>query len=319
MKRKIVSDAYSWGYESPIGISQDIDNTISILGYYKNEPFHYCDTYECCSISFEDDCNFWIDESSTQAQNHISGSVGVLASQLAGTNNYFHWMIDCVSRIKALGNLEELDYIIFPKINSKYGQKVISALGINEAQVLIAEPGMMLSAERLSIPSERRTGNHQVSQWMVEFLRNSFLAKIEKNSEEEKRIYISRKSRGLRAIENAAEVELILKKYGFITYEFEKIAFDSQVKLMPNASFVLAPHGAGLTNLAFCNPKTKVLEIFAPCYISSLFYQIAKHVGCEYRFLVGNFSERDERNSNSRNIQVDTNDLSQLIENLLLV
>lgn len=321
MKKKIVSQVYSWGYESPIGICQEegtLEKTISVLGYYNNEPFHYCDDYEKCSISFQDNLNFCIDEFSLHDQSHIEGSVGVLASRLSGCENYFHWMIDCISRIKALGNLDELDYVIFPKINPRYGQQIISALGINKTQVLIAKPGMRLSANRLSIPSERRAGHHQVSQWMVKFLRNSFLAETEKNSEEEKFVYISRQNRGLRALENAAEVESTLEKYGFIKYEFEKIPFSSQVKLMQNASFVIAPHGAGLTNLAFCSPKTKVLEIFAPCYISSLFYQIAKHIGCEYRFLVGNSSDRDRRNSNSRNIQVDTDALSQLIEELLL-
>ena len=41
-----------------------------------------------------------------------------------------------------------------------------------------------------------------------------------------------------------------------------------QVELFVYADVVVAPHGAGLTNLLFCREGTRIVEIFPPTYIN---------------------------------------------------
>jgi capsular polysaccharide biosynthesis protein len=40
-----------------------------------------------------------------------------------------------------------------------------------------------------------------------------------------------------------------------------KLSLSQQVEAFSNAEIILGPHGAGLTNIMFCNPGTKVIEI----------------------------------------------------------
>ena len=104
-----------------------------------------------------------------------------------------------------------------------------------------------------------------------------------------KRIYISRRlAKKGRKIINETEVESVLKSYGFKTYVLEKMSLREQIILFAQAKIVIAPHGAGLTNLIFSQPKTTILEIFEPSTFSSLcYYSLSSSMNHNYWYLFG--------------------------------
>ena len=50
-----------------------------------------------------------------------------------------------------------------------------------------------------------------------------------------------------------------------------------QVECFSNASHILSPHGAGLINLLWCQPKTKVIEIQHRAFLEKKVYPILSH------------------------------------------
>ncbi len=59
---------------------------------------------------------------------------------------------------------------------------------------------------------------------------------------------------------------------------------------------MVAPHGAGLTNITFCRPGAKVLEMFAASYVHLGLWTIADAIGdVDYRYLVGDGPLREGR------------------------
>jgi capsular polysaccharide biosynthesis protein len=50
---------------------------------------------------------------------------------------------------------------------------------------------------------------------------------------------------------------------------------------------VVGAHGAGLANLLFCTPGTKVLELFAPRCVNLCYWVISNHAGLNYHYLLG--------------------------------
>ena len=84
------------------------------------------------------------------------------------------------------------------------------------------------------------------------------------------RIYIHRNG-SVRKVENQEEIEQILKKYNFLIIEPEKESLDEQIRLFANASLVIAPTGAALTNILFCKPGTKII-IFMSNHESTNYY-----------------------------------------------
>ena len=60
-----------------------------------------------------------------------------------------------------------------------------------------------------------------------------------------------------------------------------------QALLFSQAKVVIAPHGAGLTNIVFCNPNTKIVEFFSPNYLHPGYWRLSNQVGLEYYCLLG--------------------------------
>ena len=75
--------------------------------------------------------------------------------------------------------------------------------------------------------------------------------------------------------------------FGFTPIWLEDHNIATQIALFSGAEFIVAPHGAGLTNLIWCNSSAKVLEIFSPNYVNVCFWAIANQVGMEYFYLIG--------------------------------
>ena len=92
-----------------------------------------------------------------------------------------------------------------------------------------------------------------------------------------------------------------------------------QVHIFNQASIIVSPHGAGLSNLAFCNPQTKVIEIFHPDYVNVCYWSISHLLNLDYWYFLGvkNVSRKSDLAPFAQNIQVDISKLSKLIEKLI--
>jgi hypothetical protein len=93
----------------------------------------------------------------------------------------------------------------------------------------------------------------------VQAFRAQILARRKPPARRDSRIAIAR--RGTRRVANAQQVETFLTRQGFTTYALDDFTIDQQIDLFSQAEWVVAPHGAELGNLLFCQPGTKVLEL----------------------------------------------------------
>ncbi len=75
----------------------------------------------------------------------------------------------------------------------------------------------------------------------------------------DRRLYIAR--RGTRKVTNTADIQPLLDQNGFTTCTLDDLSIDEQIDLFSHAQFIIAPHGAELGNLLFCQPGTKILEL----------------------------------------------------------
>jgi hypothetical protein len=75
------------------------------------------------------------------------------------------------------------------------------------------------------------------------------------------RIYVSRGKAASRRVLNESEIEPLLKRHDFQVVLMEDIPFKQQVEICAKANVLIGPHGAGLTNLLYCAPNSKIGEI----------------------------------------------------------
>ena len=113
------------------------------------------------------------------------------------------------------------------------------------------------------------------------------------------RIYVTRRKAKYRKIVNEQEVVALLEKYGFSVIDFDDMTFWEQVAQMQAAKYIIAIHGAGMANIVFANPKTKILELLHeykspaayrfPYWIASTL--TGKEYRCTFNKLVGNLDD----------------------------
>ncbi|NHM31135.1 glycosyltransferase family 61 protein [Bacillus sp. C11] len=65
-----------------------------------------------------------------------------------------------------------------------------------------------------------------------------------------------------------------------------------QVALFSTSEVITPPRGEGLTNLTFCQPGTKVLEIFSPAYITCLYSMISSFGNLKHYYFIGDYGKR---------------------------
>ena len=93
-----------------------------------------------------------------------------------------------------------------------------------------------------------------------------------------RRLLVARKG-PTRMIHNLRQVNSLLSRYEFETVYLEGMSVIDQIVLFQNAEFIISPHGAGLSNLLFCEPGTKVIEFMPSVEMRPFFWLISEKLG----------------------------------------
>jgi tetratricopeptide (TPR) repeat protein/capsular polysaccharide biosynthesis protein len=219
----------------------------------------------------------------------IDGTVALL-SGLAG-HVYYHWMFDILPRLELMTRsgieLEKIDWFVINNCELPFQRETLDILGIPSAKILPSDRHSHIQAKELIVPSFPGYLDW-VPDGTIKFLRQTFLSKISLTKVNYgKRIYISRARAKSRQIINETEVFDLIKQYGFQTVFLEEMSFLEQVAVFANAEAIVAPHGSGLTNIVFCSPHTKIIELFSPHYIRTDYWMLGQHLQLEHYYSIG--------------------------------
>lgn len=207
----------------------------------------------------------------------IPGRVAVIASVLG--NSYAHWLLDELPRLANLGPQDAATTLI------AHGGTECSRVALALAQWSgpLHEPARRahVIADELIVPAlPGWTGraNARHLQLITEFvapLRAPAMVTAE-------RIYIARAQARRRRVLNEPEVIAALTARGYLCVDLERLTWAEQIALCRQAKVVVAPHGAGLANIAFCQPGTRVVECFGREYVNACYWQLAVTRGMDY-------------------------------------
>jgi len=234
---------------------------------------------------------------------------------------FFHWMIESLPRMALLEEyISILDGIFVPNNLSKFHLESLHALGIGADKLICLDVDSHFQPQHLFVPKTFAMYNPQ--RWVHHWFKNTYLKvdigdlNLEKYS---KRIYVSRNDAPARRVSNEAELVNILKKYNFEILRLSELSFLEQARIFNNASIVVAPHGAGLSNIVFCQPKTKIIEIFPKRWMAPCFFALANAVGGEYKHIVADeLSPSTDGNPQYDNIHVPISDFEKTLIEILI-
>ena len=196
-------------------------------------------------------------------------------------DNYYHWTIETVPKIRYLQEFEaetgiDVTYLV-PADAQSWLEETLGLLDIPESKIQQATEHAY-HVEQLILPSFplRIRDDYQ---WIVDrALANAApdRAKIHAGSN----VYISRANAVERHVVNEDEVMETLSEYGFKRYLLEEHTVAENVTLFNEADAIVGAHGAGLTDLIYCEDAT-VIELFGS-KIKTPYQRLAETMGVEY-------------------------------------
>jgi predicted O-linked N-acetylglucosamine transferase (SPINDLY family) len=256
------------------------------------------------------------------------------------TQNYFHWLIECLPRLAVLDAFPEYDdypLIIedgMPRqheealkfINKK--QRKIVYLGRNQSinvgnLVYVSQESIVHDNMReVPVPADVKISPKAMRQLRQWFLATKGNESIKRRRTLSKHIYLSRRNATYRRLRNEQEVELLLLSKGFSIILPEEFSFADQIDIFSNAEVIIAPTGAGMTNLIFAPPKCQIYVLYNGNEFSNyyLWSQMAAAVNVDLSYIVGkelNHCFADERYVVHNDFFIDLQLLTDLVDNLV--
>jgi hypothetical protein len=249
---------------------------------------------------------------------HVPGTVLSLTTRGTAVN-YYHFLYDALGRYGVFEDTlpgVDVDAIVVPH-QSGYQRALLELAGIG-APLIQPRADVTVAADRLLVPS---TPNQDLDAppWVVAWLRQRLPARPA--ADLPRRLYLTRGDRpNTRRYVQEPELWPWLERQGFTRLDPGQFSVQEQIDMFHAAEVVVAPHGAALTNITFCRPGARVLELFAPTYVHLGLWTIADAIGgVEYRYLVGDGDHRPGRpmQDNYADVSIPAARVQEAVEKLL--
>lgn len=203
-----------------------------------------------------------------------------------GETGYFHWLSAVMPRLSLVSNRTSfgtLPHLIEPQHG--FGRDWLGLVApdlvvhrSNQTSVLVRE---------LVFPAPAQVGSSHYAR-NPELLRHFRQTLREKGvlpplrTAAGRRFYVTRTDAPVRQLINDDALAARLGQIGFERVSLTGMAVRDQIRLFADAATVVSPHGAGLTNVVFCEPGTTVVELMSPARLWSGFKVISRAVGASY-------------------------------------
>lgn len=224
-------------------------------------------------------------------QHNLIGVTASIATE-SSDGNYGHFLLDSVGRLAILKKFSpnfanEIDHFIVSGPQKSWKIRLLSNFGVPSEKIVWIDDNSKYRCDILlvtSFPGAKRT----YPAWLSDFFRQSNAGKNSLDAppshQTKRRLFFVRKGTG-RQLKNEQALFELAKRYNFERYvpeESEDSLYDFR-----QAEAVIAPHGAGLADIAFMEPGSKVIELMPSDHRHCYFFTLAKAASLEYTVIVG--------------------------------
>lgn len=190
------------------------------------------------------------------------------------SNNYFHFITETIPRILLIEELDiplDIPYLFEDSLHVNMRQ-LITLLNHKKRPVIYLQNDRVYSVASMYLPSDMSSvidayncgTESRETVLETHYIRagiNRCLADLSiVDARQSRKIYASRSS-GYRKLLNEADLEARLAGLGFEILKTEGLNIETQARIFRDASIVIGPTGANLTNIVWCNPGTKVVVL----------------------------------------------------------
>jgi capsular polysaccharide biosynthesis protein len=216
----------------------------------------------------------------------------------AWNRGYWHWVVDTLMRLEGVEAYTEATgdrptLVVGPDVDG-YQRETLELLGYGPDD-WIEWDYLHATVDELVVPMGKPTLVNRkeggLAPIYVDWLRERMRSAVEARSDQldtesfSSRVYISRDDADRRGVSNERELVERLREYGFERYLFAEMDTVETIALLMQADIVVAPHGAGLTDILYADDAA-VIELSRGTEPNTwAYYMLADQVGLRYRHL----------------------------------
>jgi len=212
---------------------------------------------------------------------HLAGKTFLLAS--TGAETFYHWMLESLPRLAlwkmAGGLIGKIDHWLVSRKSPSFVRESLTHLGIPWESVLDFGENQHWTCETLELSSLASDWGMS-SSLAVDFLRASF--GVPTASGNAKRFYLVRGEARDRRVMEETNLMAALRKEGFEPLDSGRLGIRATAAALAGAEWIIAPHGAALTNMVFAPPGCKVVEIFDPGFTNPCYRLLSARCSHSY-------------------------------------
>ena len=234
-------------------------------------------------------------------------------------NNYYHFVTDVLLKYDAftaaeIEGTEDLALLVHAE-PSEWQKAYFELLGMSSDR-FVSTKNKIFEIGELIVAGSRRE-RYWCSPNAIKRFKHTVLTRLgyphiaDKTHRKDNLIYISRASAKYRRVENEQQIVPILEERGFKVVRLEEMSVKEQILTFADARIVVAPHGAGLTNLMYSQDPT-VVEFFPEdSFYQGFYITLTFACGGQHYPIVG------QPIDDSKNYRIDPQKLTMLIDSLL--
>jgi len=187
--------------------------------------------------------------------------------------NYFHWTVEVIPKLLFLKEYcrQRSIKILLHENEAGFSKEWLEKIDFPSELIVWHSRAPKFYEKSYYLQFHRKQGRTHTG--ALDSVRNFARQHFPSGSSQQKRFYISREDASKRRVLQEYKFIPLLKAQGFEIVTLTGLSLLDQITLFRSASTIIAPHGAGLTNLIYCEPNTTVIE-FLPnknpvyCYAS---------------------------------------------------
>ena len=218
----------------------------------------------------------------------VSGTVAILANEYA-YGNFSHWTFDLLPKIGLLEKTTGLDAIDFFYVGYEerpYQIETLLQLNIPREKIRRFSSSSHINAKELIVPRLSGYSRTYHRKWVLDYLQTKLGSKV--SLWPARKLFISRGDATFRILKQEAELFQLLEKHGFERIELAGLSLPKTIDLFTDATSVVGAFGSGLMNIAFCHPKTRVVEIVNPKFYNCYHWYLSTSRNLHHAVYFGN-------------------------------
>jgi capsular polysaccharide biosynthesis protein len=193
-------------------------------------------------------------------------------------HNYSHWFTAHLPKLLLLRSRDALGDVLLPEQRPGFVDASLRMAGIELERFRTFDARAVLQIDALTL-----LGTDRFRPELLRQVRDAMPRLAEQPPH--RRVFVSRAAASRRRLTNEDDVWAILERAGFERVRMESLSFADQVRLMQETAVLVAPHGAGLTNILFCAPGTHVVELADFGFPNPNFYAVGAAMSHHYWLL----------------------------------